>query len=207
MTERLSYVTEGRRVLRAEAGAILAAEAKLGEEFDKAVRWLSRARIVHVSGVGKSGHVARKLAGTLASTGTPAHFLHPTEALHGDLGNVLHGDSLIAISRSGECEELLTLLEAVRTRFRPRQENPDWQCTSPPFVALTGVTTSRLAMASDIVLDCGAEEACPHGLVPTSSTAATMAVGDALALSLMQLRGFTADDFRATHPGGELGKA
>lgn len=203
----LSDVAEGRRVLRAEAGAILAVEARLGEEFDRAVRWLDRATVVHFLGIGKSGHIARKLAGTFASTGTPAQFLHPTEALHGELGNVMPGDALVCISRSGECEELLTAIEAVRMRWRPPHGKPQWEeCTSPPFIALTGVLTSRLAKAADIVLDCAADEACPLGLAPTSSTAASMAMGDALAMVLMKRRGFTADDFRETHPGGVLGK-
>lgn len=191
--DHLRITAEGARVMHAEAHAIHAVAARIHHEFVAAVQLLQRARLVHVSGVGKSGAIARKIAGTLTSTGTPATFLHPTEALHGDLGLVSDGDVCILISRSGECEETLRLAAALLDH---------------PIVAITGVRSSRLALMATVVLDCAVrEDACPLGMVPTCSTAASLAMGDALAVVLMGERGFGAEDFRATHPGGVLGRA
>lgn len=201
----VSMLAEGKRVLRAEAGAILAVGARLGDEFDCAVRAISCVRVLHITGVGKSGHVGQKIAGTLASTGTPASFLHPTEAVHGDLGRVLHHDGLLAISRSGECEETLAAVRAFRALFRPPTDPKFEQTIYPPIIAMTGVLDSSLAKLADTVLDCAAEEADPDGLAPTASTTATMAMGDALAMALKKRRGFTAEDFRRRHPAGSLG--
>jgi arabinose-5-phosphate isomerase len=152
-----------------------------------------RGRVV-VSGIGKSGHIARKIASTLSSTGTPAYFLHPAEANHGDLGMIESGDVFIAISHSGESEELLTILPLVRRR-------------GAKLIALTGRAASSLAREADVLLDAGvAQEACPHNLAPTASTTAALALGDALAVALLDARGFSADDFARSHPGGSLGR-
>jgi len=149
---------------------------------------------VVVSGIGKSGHIARKIASTLASTGTPAVFLHPAEALHGDLGMIEAGDVFIAISHSGESEELLNIIPQVKRR-------------GAKLIALTGGRDSTLAKESDVLLDAGvAQEACPHNLAPTASTTAALALGDALAVALLDARGFSADDFARSHPGGALGR-
>lgn len=181
----------GQKAMHAEAMAIQRSAARIHQDFAQAVECLLTARLVHVSGVGKSGHVARHIAAKLTSTGTPATFLHPTEALHGDMGIVSDGDVVVLISRSGECEETLRLAGAVQDHR---------------LIAITGVPTSGLALMCGVVLDCGAqEEACPHGLVPTCSTAASLAMGDALAVTVMQERGFGAEDFRRTHPGGVIG--
>lgn len=180
---------EARRVLRAEASAIAAVADRIGDEFTDAVDLLTTANRVHFSGVGKSGHVARHIAAKMSSTGKPADFLHPTDALHGDLGRVQAGDTVVLISRSGECAETLNLLSHL----------------TGPTIALTGSMGSSLALGCTVTIDCGAEEACPHGLVPSSSTAATQAMGDALVFALMARAEFSADDFRATHPSGALG--
>lgn len=192
-------LTETRRRMRAEAGAILAMEARLGDEFVDAVHAISRVRVLYITGVGKSGHVGLKIAGTMASEGTPASFLHPTEALHGDLGRVLCNDGLMAISRSGECEETLALVRAFRGIFQHQGAS-----TLPPIIALTGVLDSTLAKLSDVVLDCAADEV--DGPAPKASATATMVMGNALSGALRDRRGFTADDFRVTHPGGVLGR-
>ena len=184
-----------RRVLRMEAEAVAALEGRIGESFAGAVEAVLTApgRVI-VAGVGKSGIVGRKLAATLTSTGTPAAFLHPVEALHGDLGIVGDGDVAILLSKSGESEELRGLLEYLK-RMGVRT------------VALTGRPGSALARHADWVLDCSvAEEACPHDLAPTSSTTAAMAMGDALAVALLLRRGFGRDDFARFHPGGALGR-
>lgn len=186
---------EGRRVLRVETAAVAALEQRIGESFVDAVRAILDApgRVI-VSGVGKSGIVGRKLAATLTSTGTPASFLHPVEALHGDLGIVGPGDVAILLSKSGESEELRGLVEFLGRNGVIK-------------LAITGRADSSLARVADIVLDCGvAEEACPHDLAPTSSTAAAMALGDALAVALLQQRGFGRDDFARIHPAGALGR-
>lgn len=184
-----------RRVLRIEAQAIQDVLARLDDRFEKAVDlfFQCRGRVV-VSGMGKSGLIGRKIAATLASTGTPSLFLHPAEAMHGDLGMLARGDALLAISYGGETEELIGLLETLK-RLEIK------------MVSLTGNLRSTLAAASDVALDCSVrEEACSLNLAPTASTAVAMAVGDALAVSLLERRGFSPDDFAALHPGGRLGK-
>ena len=184
-----------RRVLAIEAGAVQALIARIDERFLSALSLIleRRGRVV-VSGIGKSGHIARKIASTLSSTGTPAYFLHPAEANHGDLGMIESGDVFIAISHSGESEELLSIIPQVKRR-------------GAKLIALTGRTDSTLAKESDVLLDAGVEqEACPHNLAPTASTTAALALGDALAVALLDARGFSADDFARSHPGGSLGR-
>jgi arabinose-5-phosphate isomerase len=189
-----ALIAEGRRVLRIEAAAVAALEPRIDEDFVHACRLVADApgRIV-VCGVGKSGHIGRKIAATLTSTGTPATFLHAVEALHGDLGIVGRDDVAILISKSGEGSELDRLTEyLVRLGV--------------PVIAITGRPESTLARDATIVLDCSvAEEACPMDLAPTSSTTATLALGDALAMVVLQLKGFQEGDFAALHPGGTLG--
>lgn len=184
-----------RRVIRMEAEAVARLEDRIGDSFAGAVEAIlaCRGRVI-VAGIGKSGIVGRKVAATLTSTGTPAAFLHPVEALHGDLGLVGPDDVAILLSKSGESEELRGLLEYLgRTGVR--------------IVALTGRTDSALARHADWVLDCSVgEEACPHDLAPTSSTTAASAMGDALAVALLLRRGFGRDDFARFHPGGALGR-
>jgi arabinose-5-phosphate isomerase len=186
-----------RRVLRIEMQALAEAEQRLGDEFERAVRLVHErvppGRLV-VAGVGKSGHVGNKIAATLASTGTPSLFVHPTEAAHGDLGMVTRGDVVLAISYSGRSDELLLLM-------------PYFKRHHIPVIAMTGDRAAPLAQAADAVIDASArEEACPLGLAPTSSTTLTLALGDALAMALLELRGFTRDDFAQTHPSGALGR-
>jgi arabinose-5-phosphate isomerase len=188
-------VERGRRVLALEADALRASEAALGEAFADAVRLLTACtgRII-VAGVGKSGLVGRKMAATFTSTGTPAMFLHPVESVHGDLGIVGPDDVAILISKSGESDELLGLIEALARLGVPR-------------IAMTAVPASRLARSSDVTLDLLVkEEACPHDLAPTTSTTVTMALGDALAVAVLQAKGFRAEDFARLHPGGALGR-
>ena len=183
-----------RKVLATEAAGLQALAAALDERFSRAVDRLAAAtgRVV-VSGMGKSGHVARKIAATLASTGTPALFVHPAEASHGDLGMIVAGDAVLALSNSGETAELADLVAHSR-RF------------ALPLVAITGRADSALARAADVALVLPrAEEACPMGLAPTTSTTMQLALGDALAVALLTRRGFTADDFQTFHPGGRLG--
>lgn len=190
-----AILAEGRRVLRVETAAVAALESRLGDSFVAAVQSILEApgRVI-VSGIGKSGIVGRKLAATLTSTGTPAAFLHPVEALHGDLGIVGPGDVAVLISKSGESEEMRGIVE-----FLGR--------SGVTKIAITGRADSTLARLADLVLDCGvAEEACPHDLAPTSSTTAAMALGDALAVALLQQRGFGRDDFARIHPAGALGR-
>ena len=184
-----------RRVLETEAQAILGLIPQLGDTFPAAVTLLEAcAGRVIVTGMGKSGIIARKLAATLSSTGTAATFLHPAEALHGDLGIVLKGDAVIALSSSGETEELVRLLEAIR-RIGAR------------LISITGRPQSTLGQASDVTLSCHvAEEACPMNLAPTASTTATLALGDALAMALSTRKGFKAENFADLHPGGRLGR-
>ena len=183
-----------REVLATEAAGLRALAAGLGSAFGQAVDCLAAAsgRIV-VSGMGKSGHVAHKIAATMASTGTPAMFVHPAEASHGDLGMIVAGDAVLALSNSGETVELADLVAHTR-RFRL------------PLVAITARSDSALARAADVALLLpDAAEACPMGLAPTTSTTMQMALGDALAVALLKRRGFTAADFRRFHPGGRLG--
>lgn len=184
-----------RRVLSTEARAIQALTERLDEGFDRAIALLldCRGRVI-VTGMGKSGIISRKIAATLSSTGTSAFFLHPAEALHGDLGMVREDDVVLALSHSGETEELLRLLEAIRR-------------IGAKLIALTGGRDSTLARAADVALDCGiAEEACPMNLVPTASTTAALAMGDALAMTLLEHKGFKEEEFARLHPGGKLGR-
>jgi arabinose-5-phosphate isomerase len=184
-----------RKVLQTEAAAILALVDRLDESFDRAVRMIHacKGRVI-VTGMGKSGIICRKIAATLASTGTSAFFLHPAEATHGDLGVIQPSDLLLALSHSGETQELLRLLEAIRR-------------IGAKIVAITGNPASTLAQAADVTLDCQvSEEACPLNLVPTASTTAALALGDALCMTLLVQKGFREEDFAMIHPGGKLGK-
>lgn len=186
---------EGRRVLAIEARAVQALIGRLDATFAKAVDLLARCKgKVVVSGMGKSGLIGQKIAATLASTGTSSFFLHPAEGVHGDLGMLARRDALIAISNSGETQELLQLLPYVERM-------------SIPVIGLTGRMDSTLGKHCDVVLDVSVEEeACPMGLAPTASTTATLALGDALAVALLQKRGFKEEDFARFHPGGTLGR-
>lgn len=184
-----------RRVLETEARAILALVPRLDVRFDCAVELLLRCRgRVVLTGMGKSGIICQKIAATLTSTGTPALFLHPAEALHGDLGIVQSDDVVIALSYSGETVETLRLLETIRR-------------LGAKLIAITGAPGSTLAEAADVALDCSVtEEACPMNLAPTASTTAALAIGDALAMTLLTAKGFKEQDFANLHPGGKLGK-
>lgn len=186
---------EGRRVLQIEARAVQTLIDRLDERFTQAVDLLYNCKgKVVVSGMGKSGLIGQKIAATLASTGTPAFFLHPAEGVHGDLGMLARRDALIAISNSGETKEILQLL-------------PYIERMGVPTVGMTGKMDSTLAKHSDVVLDVSvSEEACPMGLAPTASTTAALAMGDALAVALLQKRGFRSEDFAQFHPGGTLGR-
>jgi len=184
-----------RRVLRIEARAIEEVMARLDGTFERAVDLLleCKGRVV-VTGMGKSGLVARKISATLSSTGTPSFFLHPADAVHGDLGMLARGDAMLGVSYGGETDEIVALLEALRR-------------LEIPLVMLTGKPKSTLGEASAVVLDVTvSEEACSLNLAPTASTTVAMAVGDALAVALLERRGFQPDDFAALHPGGRLGK-
>ena len=185
----------GRRVLRIEAEAILALIPKLDERFDRAVGILRDCRgRVALTGMGKSGSVAQKIASTLASTGTPAFFLHPAEGGHGDLGMLVRGDVIVAVSNSGETDELIELLPAIKR-------------LGLKLIVLVGDPSSTLARQSDVAIDVSVpEEACPMGLAPTASTTAALAMGDALAVALLEERGFTEEDFAMLHPAGSLGR-
>ncbi len=182
------------RVLRMEAGAILGLVTKLDARFDRAVDLLHRcAGRVIVTGMGKSGIIARKIAATLASTGTPAHFLHPAEGVHGDLGMVARADVVLALSNSGETDEILAIL-------------PPLKRLGVVIVLMTGNPQSTLARQCEVVIDVSvAEEACPMNLAPTSSTTASLAMGDALAMAVLERRGLRPEDFAALHPRGALG--
>lgn len=184
-----------RRVLRIESQAIADVLARLDSTFEKAVDVLFACKgRVAVTGMGKSGLVGRKISATFSSTGTPSFFLHPAEALHGDLGMLARGDVVLAVSYVGETREIISLLDALK-----RLETP--------LLSLTGNTRSTIALASDVVLDVSvSEEACPLNLAPTASTTVAMAVGDALAVALLERRDFRHDDFAALHPAGSLGK-
>ncbi len=184
-----------RETLEIESRAVGEVSAKLSEEFARACRMCmaTTGRVV-VTGMGKSGHIASKIAATLASTGTPAFFMHPAEASHGDLGMITTQDLLLAISYSGETDEIVTILPLVK-RMGAR------------LISMTGKPSSTLAAAADVHIDVGVtEEACPLNLAPTASTTATLAMGDALAVALLKSRGFTAEDFARSHPSGSLGK-
>jgi arabinose-5-phosphate isomerase len=184
-----------RKVLEIESEAIRELVTRVDESFDRALDLLLACggRVV-VTGMGKSGFVAQKISATLASTGTPSLYLHPAEAIHGDLGRIVRGDLVLAISYSGETQELLALVPAIKR-------------LGSALLALTGSARSTLAGAADVHLDVSIrEEACPLGLAPTASTTAALAMGDALAMALLERRGFTVDDFAVLHPGGNIGK-
>jgi arabinose-5-phosphate isomerase len=188
-------IAEARRVLEVEAAAIRGLVAHLDRSFVDAVELIAacRGRVVTM-GVGKSGIICHKISATLASTGTPSFFMHPTEAIHGDLGMLVQGDVVLAISNSGETEELVRIL-------------PNVKRIGAEIIAITGKPSSTLAKTADIHLSAAiSEEACPLGLAPTASTTATLALGDALAMALLVRRGFKEEDFASLHPGGKLGK-
>ncbi len=188
-------VATARRVLEIEARAVGELAERLGDDLDRAVELIvgCTGRVV-VTGMGKSGIIAQKIAATFSSTGTPAFFMHPAEARHGDLGMIVAGDVVVAISNSGETEELVALLELIRR-------------LGAKIVALSGDAASTLARHADATLDVAVRrEACPMDLVPTASTTAALAMGDALAVACYERRGFTASDFARNHPGGQLGK-
>ena len=184
-----------RETLEIEAAAVLGLQRRLNTTFAQAVAWMLKVegRVV-VMGMGKSGHIGRKVAATLASTGTPAMFVHPAEASHGDLGMIKSTDLVLAISNSGESDELIVILPVLKR-------------LGVPLIAMTGHPDSTLARHADLALDCGVEkEACPLNLAPTASTTAQLALGDALAVALLDARGFEAEDFARSHPGGTLGR-
>jgi arabinose-5-phosphate isomerase len=188
-------ISLARRVLDIEARAVQELARRLDDSFVQAMQIVldCKGRIV-VSGIGKSGHIARKLASTLASTGTPAFFVHPAEASHGDLGMITRDDVLIALSNSGQSAELLVIIPTIKRE-------------GAKLIAITGDPTSALAMEADVHLDAQiSEEACPLGLAPTASTTAALAMGDALAVALLKARGFDENDFARSHPGGSLGR-
>ena len=193
--DRSQLAALAKEVLELEGQAVLALGSRIGEEFLRACELLfePRGRVI-VTGMGKSGHIGGKAAATFASTGTPAFFVHPGEASHGDLGMITNQDVVIAISNSGETDEILTILPLIK-RLRI------------PLIAMTGNPESRLARQADVHLDIRVEqEACPLNLAPTTSTTVTLALCDALAVSLLKGRGFTAEDFARSHPGGKLGR-
>lgn len=185
----------GRQTLSIEAAAVDALKNRLNSDFASAVELIlnSHGRLI-VSGMGKSGHIARKIAATMSSTGTPAYFVHPAEASHGDLGMITRNDVLLALSNSGESEELLRIVPLIKRQ-------------GARLISMTGVASSTLAREADVHLDAGvAQEACPHNLAPTASTTAALALGDALAVALLDARGFSPEDFARSHPGGSLGR-
>ena len=193
--EAARIISLAQAVIDTETEAIQALKPRIDEDFVRACEYMlaCRGRIV-VTGMGKSGHIGGKIAATLASTGSPAFFVHPGEASHGDLGMITAQDVVLALSNSGNTDEILTIVPLIKR-------------LGAPLIAMTGNPASRLASEADVHLDISVErEACPLGLAPTSSTTATLVMGDALAISLLESRGFTADDFALSHPGGRLGK-
>ncbi|MEE4278504.1 MAG: KpsF/GutQ family sugar-phosphate isomerase [Halieaceae bacterium] len=195
MSDPVSFLASAQRTIRMEAEAVTALGGRLGAEFERACELILaiNGRVV-VTGMGKSGHVGTKIAATLASTGTPSFFVHPGEASHGDMGMITAADAVVALSNSGTTPEVLTLLPLLKR-------------LGTPLVAMTGAPSSTLALAADAHLDTGtAVEACPLGLAPTSSTTCALVMGDALAIALLEARGFTAEDFAFSHPGGALGR-
>lgn len=191
----MSIIEEARRVIRVEAEALNALADRIDISVERAVDLIlaSSGRVI-VSGMGKSGLIGQKIASTMASTGTPAFFLHPAEGIHGDLGMIMTGDVVIAISNSGETEEILRILPSIKR-------------LGAHLISMSGNPASNLARSSDVFLDVSVkEEACPLGLAPTASTTVTLAMGDALAVTLLVSRGFKAEDFAIFHPGGSLGK-
>ncbi len=188
-------IETAKNVLRVEADAIIALSDRLDGRFERAVEMIlaCQGRVV-ITGMGKSGLICQKIASTMASTGTPALFLHPAEGIHGDLGMLMKGDVVIAVSNSGETEEIARILPVIKRM-------------GLPLIAMTGNVRSALGRAGDVTLDISVkEEACPLGLAPTASTTATLAMGDALAVALLVQRGFREEDFALFHPGGALGK-
>jgi arabinose-5-phosphate isomerase len=184
-----------REVIDAEAAAVKAMAAAVDDGFERAVKLILDCQgSVLTSGVGKAGHIARKLSATLASTGTPSHFLSPADAVHGDLGSIRMGDALVILSASGESDEILRLLSLVKK-------------LNHPVIAITSSPASGLGRYADVVIPMGKiEEACPLGLAPSASTTAMLAVGDALALTVMKLRNFSSDEFALFHPAGQIGR-
>src|SRR5689334_8951653 len=194
-TRESAILERGRRVIRLECEALAETERRLDERFSRAVELIasSTGRVI-VAGVGKSGLIGRKIAATFTSTGTPATFLHPVDSVHGDLGIVGDDDVAILISKSGETDELVGLLQHLK-RFGVRS------------ISITGVADSTLARLTDVSLDAWvSEEACPHDLAPTTSTTAALAIGGALAVALLEEKGFRREDFARIHPGGSLGR-
>ncbi len=192
-TERLKAL--GLAVIDNEANAVFALKDRINDDFARACGYMlsCKGRIV-VTGMGKSGHIADKIAATLASTGSPAFFVHPGEASHGDLGMITPRDVVLALSNSGETTEILTIIPIIKR-------------LDVPLIAMTGNPKSNLALEADVNVDVSVEkEACPLGLAPTSSTTASLAMGDAMAIALLEARGFTAEDFALSHPGGSLGR-
>ena len=190
-----NHIAVGRRVLEIEARAVDSLKDSLDDSFSAACDLMlgARGRVI-VTGMGKSGHVGSKLAATLASTGTPAFFVHPGEASHGDLGMITPDDVVLALSNSGETAEVLAILPVIQRK-------------GTALIGMTGRPQSALAQLSDVHLTVAvSEEACPHNLAPTSSTTAALAMGDALAIALLEARGFTPEDFAMSHPGGSLGR-
>jgi arabinose-5-phosphate isomerase len=195
MSDPSQMIARGRRVLATEAAAVAALEQRLDENFARACALLlaCEGRVV-VTGMGKSGHVASKIAATLASTGSPAFFVHPAEAIHGDLGMITPKDVVLALSNSGETSELVTILPVIKR-------------LGVPLIALTGKEASTLSRHATVTLDVSVPaEACPLNLAPTASTTAALAMGDALAIAVLEARGFTEEDFARSHPGGSLGR-
>jgi len=195
MVSKRTFQESGKKVINIENRAISALTDRIDERFDGACEFLMacKGRVV-VTGMGKSGHIGKKLAATFASTGTAAFFVHPGEAGHGDFGMITSDDLVLAISNSGNTDEIITLLPLIKR-------------LGIPLISLTGAPNSRLAESADINLDVSvSEEACPLGLAPTSSTTATLVMGDALAIALLEARGFSAEDFAMSHPAGTLGR-
>ena len=194
MDKNYSFIDSALRTIEIERAALAGLPGRIGGEFDEACRLiLTRQGRVAVTGMGKSGHIGNKIAATLASTGTPALFVHPAEAAHGDIGMITEADLVLALSNSGATSEIIALLPVLRRR-------------GIPLIAMTGKADSELARAADIHLDASVdEEACPLGLAPTASTTAALALGDALAMALLEARGFSSEDFARSHPGGKLG--
>ena len=195
MSDKGSAIEVAKRVLKIEGDSLYALMDKIGDSFEEAVNLIIQCKgKVVVTGIGKSGLICKKIASTLTSTGTPALFLHPAEGIHGDLGVLVKSDIVVAVSNSGESDELSKII--------PLLKRMDIK-----LVAVTGNTASTLARAGDVVLDIGVkEEACPLGLAPTASTTSALAMGDALAVALLEKRGFTKEDFALVHPGGAIGR-
>jgi arabinose-5-phosphate isomerase len=184
-------IDSARHTLLLESAAVERVAARLGDSFNRAVKTMVPGGPITTTGIGKSGIVARKIAATLTSLGASTYFLHPTEALHGDLGLFRFGDTLIVVSKSGETKEIIDFLGVIQDYYLR-------------IISITGNLESTVASMSNIVLDCSvAREACPLGLAPTASSTAAMAMGDALAIAVAEQKGFTAEDFRRLHPGGE----